>query len=487
MAFNSTQMIPQLREDFERLLAFVTGAQAQTATMDQMERSLFRQVLHMGYQLLRLFVMKRVESESHAPLVKSNQTVLPYHSQKGQDYFSIFGKLAFERAYFYAWGGSGHCPLDEALSLPEHCYSDLLMESAELLGVEGAYGKGLQVVVRLLGLNMPELALETSVAEHSQTVKAYYHQKAAFPCAEEGPILVAQADGKGVPLVRRELDLKVRRGKGDKKTHKKEAIATAVYTIDPYFRTPQEVLNALFKKGEPSAERPVPRHKQIFASLKGKEQALKRLATWVQRREGTHISQRVALTDGAEPLQKHMLACLPGFPLVLDIIHTVEYLWKAGTALYGETDPHRTEWVEAQTLQLLSSHTEQVIQLLDDKANSLVHNSQSARSLCRVANYFRRNLPYMDYAEYLRRGWPIGTGVIEGTCRHLVNDRMELSGMRWTIAGAGALLALRAVNENGDWEDFHTFRRARQHQNLYGAPLKTNALELVERFETNQF
>jgi hypothetical protein len=487
MAFNSTQMIPQLREDFERLLAFVTGAQAQTATMDQMERSLFRQVLHMGYQLLRLFVMKRVESESHAPLVKSNQTVLPYHSQKGQDYFSIFGKLAFERAYFYAWGGSGHCPLDEALSLPEHCYSDLLMESAELLGVEGAYGKGLQVVVRLLGLNMPELALETSVAEHSQTVKAYYHQKAAIPCTEEGPILVAQADGKGVPLVRRELDLKVRRGKGDKKTHKKEAIATAVYTIDPYFRTPQEVLNALFKKGEPSAERPVPRHKQIFASLKGKEQALKRLATWVQRREGTHISQRVALTDGAEPLQKHMLACLPGFPLVLDIIHTVEYLWKAGTALYGETDPHRTEWVEAQTLQLLSSHTEQVIQLLDDKANSLVHNSQSARSLCRVANYFRRNLPYMDYAEYLRRGWPIGTGVIEGTCRHLVNDRMELSGMRWTIAGAGALLALRAVNENGDWEDFHTFRRARQHQNLYGAPLKTNALELVERFETNQF
>ena len=124
-----------------------------------MERSLFRQVLHMGYQLLRLFVMKRVEGESHAPLVKRNQTVLPYHSQKGRDYFSIFGKLGIERAYFYAWGGSGYSPLDEALSLPEHCYSDLLMESAELLGVEGSYGKGLQVVVRLLGLNMPELAL----------------------------------------------------------------------------------------------------------------------------------------------------------------------------------------------------------------------------------------------------------------------------------------------------------------------------------------
>lgn len=487
MTFNSSQMIPQLREDFERLLAFVTGPQAQTATMDQMERSLFQQVLHMGFQLLRLFILMRVESESHAPLVKCDQTVLPYHSQKAKDYFSIFGKLKFERAYFYAWGGSGQCPLDEALSLPERCYSDLLMESAELLGAEEAYTKGLRVISRLLGLNVPELALETSVAEHSQAVKAYYHQKAAFPSAEEGPILVAQADGKGVPLVRRELDGKVRRGKGDKKTQKKEAIATAVYTIEPYLRTPEEVVKALFKKGEPAAERPAPCHKQIFASLKGKEQALKRLATWVQRREGQHICQHVALTDGAEPLQRQMLACLPGFPLVLDIIHAVEYLWKAGTALYGETDPYRAEWVEAQALQLLSSHTEQVIQWLEDKADSLVRNSQAARSLRGAANYFRRNLPYMDYAEYLRRGWPIGTGVIEGTCRHLVKDRMELSGMRWTIAGAGALLALRAVNENGDWEDFHQFRRARRHRELYGTSLKSNWLVQVERLEINQF
>ena len=286
--------------------------------------------------------------------------------------------------------------------------------------------------------------------------------------------------------MRDEPDVKGRRGKGDKKTHKKEAIATAVYTIEPYFRTPEEVLSALFKQGEPSAHRPAPRHKQIFASLRGKRQALKRLAAWVQRREGEHICQRVALTDGAEPLQKQMLACLPGFPLVLDIIHAVEYLWKADTALYGESDPYRAEWVEAQTLQLLTSHTQQVIQQLEDKASSLAPNSQATRALRTVTNYFQRNLPFMDYAEYLRRGWPIGTGVIEGTCRHLVKDRMELSGMRWTVTGAGALLALRAVNENGDWDDFHTFRRARRHRELYGTPLKSNRLALVEPLEINQ-
>ena len=253
MSFNSTQMIHQLRIDFERLLALVTSPEAHTATIDQMERSLFRQVLRMGLKLLQLFVMMRVEAESHAPLLIGAGTVLPYHSQEPKGYFSIFGKLTFERAYFYAPGRGGQCPLDEALSLPERCYSDLLMESAELLGVEGAYSKGLRAVARLLGLNLSELALETAVAEHSQTVKAYYAQKAPFPSVEEGPILVAQADGKGVPMVRRETaDLKVRRGKGDKKTRKKEAIATAVYTIEPYCRTPQDVVNALFKKGDPS-------------------------------------------------------------------------------------------------------------------------------------------------------------------------------------------------------------------------------------------
>jgi hypothetical protein len=488
MSSNSMQMIHQLRVDFERLLALVTGPEAHTATMDQMERSLFRQVLRLGFRLLQLFVISRVEAESHAPLMGGDETVLPYHSQKPKDYFSIFGKLTFGRAYFYAQGQGGQCPLDEALSLPERCYSDLLMESAELLGAEGAYSKGLRVVARLLGLNLSELALETAVAEQSQMVKAYYAQKDPFPIAEEGPILVAQADGKGVPMVRRETaDLKVRRGKGDKKTRKKEAIATAVYTIEPYYRTPQDVVNALFKKGDPPPGRPAPHHKQVFASMKGKDQAIKRLASWVARREGEHIRERVALTDGAEPLQKHVLAKLPGFTLVLDIIHVDEYLWKAGTAIYGETDPHRAEWVEAQMLDILSSRSDQVIRRLEDKAAMLQRSSQAAKALRGVANYLRRNQPYMDYAEYLRQGWPVGTGVIEGACRHLVKDRMELSGMRWTMAGAGALLALRAVNENGDWDDFHEFRRLQRHQRLYGTPINTDWLEQVERLEINQF
>jgi hypothetical protein len=341
-------------------------------------------------------------------------------------------------------------------------------------------------VARLLGLTLPELAVETSVAEHSPLVKAFYRQTDPFPVTEEGDLLVAQADGKGVPMVRRETaDLKARRGKGDKKTRKKEAVAIAVYTIAPYPRTPHDVVDALFKKDKPQAERPAPCHKQVFASLDGKEAALKRLADWAARRDGQHIRQRVALTDGAEALQQHMLAKLCGFTLVLDIIHVDEYLWKAGTTLYGETDPKRAEWVEAQLLDILSSRADHVIQRLEDKAQTVRQGSQAGKVLLQVAHYLRRNQPYMDYANYLQRGWPIGTGVIEGVCRHLVKDRMELSGMRWTVAGAGALLALRAVNENGDWEEFHQFRRTQRHEQLYGAPLDESWLDRAERLEVN--
>jgi hypothetical protein len=191
MFLTSTQMIQQLRADFEKLLGLVTGPEAQTATLDQMERSLLR----LGFKLLQLFVTTRVQAETHVPQPGVGKMRLPYHSQKPIDYFSIFGKLTFARAYFYHAGQPGVCPLDQALSLPQRCYSDLLIESAELLAVDSAYDKSLHVLTRLLGVTVPELALETQVAEHSQTVKAFYRQRPKFLSTEEEHILIAQAYG----------------------------------------------------------------------------------------------------------------------------------------------------------------------------------------------------------------------------------------------------------------------------------------------------
>jgi hypothetical protein len=318
-------------------------------------------------------------------------------------------------------------------------------------------------------------ALETGIQEDAIDVEAFYEQKETPSTEQEGSILVVQADGKGVPMKRDEPAVQAaRRGKGQKRAKKKEAVVTAIYTIDPYGRTPQDVVDALVPKQEKAeqsdkspSQRPVPVGKEVRATLEGKDVAFARLTRRITQREGTHIQHRVALTDGAESLQNRMLE-LPAFTLVLDIIHAIEYLWDAANALLGETHPQRTDWVRKRLLQILSGRTSTVIQELEGLISDDSLLPAQREALKTTVGYYRRNSPYMHYDQYLHNGWPIGTGVVEGACGHLVKDRMEQSGMRWTKQGAQSLLDLRAVRINDDWDAYQCFHRQRQHQRLYG-------------------
>lgn len=203
--------------------------------------------------------------------------------------------------------------------------------------------------------------------------------------------------------------------------------------------------------------------------MKGKDVALERLVRRVAQRDGEHIQQRAALTDGAEALQDRVLSKFPDFELILDIIHVSEYLWDAVNALLGETHPDRTAWVKEQLLLILSGKTTVVIQTLESLVQEPSTSPAQREVLDTTIGYYRRNLPYMRYDRYLDRGWPISSGVVEGACGHLVKDRMEQSGMRWTKSGAQAILDLRAVRVNDDWDAYQSFRQQCQHQRLYGS------------------
>jgi hypothetical protein len=185
-------------------------------------------------------------------------------------------------------------------------------------------------------------------------------------------------------------------------------------------------------------------------------------------RDTQTITDRVALSDGSAPLQLQIREQFPDFTLVLDLVHAVEYLWKGANALLGETHPERTLWVKERTRQMLSGQTAGLIAELRDRAGASDTPANVGSVLESVAGYYERNLLCMRYDLYLAAGWPIATGVIEGACRHLVKDRCELSGMRWTRLGAETLLHLRSVVENGDWEAFHTYRRRQRLRDLYG-------------------
>jgi len=348
------------------------------------------------------------------------------------------------------------------------------------LACYNAYHKAGKTLQSIMGQRHSARAIEDDVARDRTLAEAFAEQHPVPDPSSEASVLVVQADGKGVPMITQKNGTeRVRLGKGEKSGRKKEAIATAVYTIEPCIRTPQQVTESLFKhtprvqndappEAQPCKKRKRPSNKWLWATFKGKPAAVALARKQVLKREGEHITGRVALTDGAAPLQYQMLKQLPAYTLILDVIHAVEYLWKVANALYGETSPKREVWVKERVLLMLSGKTQQNI----DEFRKLVAEPSTRKRaigiLKSTASYFERNLPYMKYDEYLEKGWPIGTGVIEGACRHLIKDRCELSGMKWTVEGAEALLNLRSIAENDNWEQFESYRQDRRKHEVYG-------------------
>jgi hypothetical protein len=337
------------------------------------------------------------------------------------------------------------------------------------LSVHGVYHKACEIIGRLLGLTLSTRALQSNVAEDALDVSNYYDQKPAPAPASEAEILVIQADGKGVPLILENAQPdKVRLGKGEKRGRKKEALVTSVYTIAPALRTPEQVIASYYD--QISLSKPAqPQNKHLWATLDGKDAALSRLSVQVQRRTGKHIQHKIALCDGCPSLQARLTHSFSDFIQILDFIHANEYLWKVANALFGETDERRLDWMKQRTLQLLSGKTKRLIAEFRRLAKQPKTRKTARLQLLATANYFERNLPFMDYPTYLACGYPIASGVIEGACRHLVKDRCELSGMRWSQCGAENLLRLRSVAENNDWDDYHAYRRQQRHLRLYGS------------------
>lgn len=303
MPSNAAPIVQQIQGEFHALIAYVTGPEAQTQSAYTVELTLFRRLLAIGAALLRLFFVAQTAERPPAPTA-ADGTVWAYYDQRSISYYSIFGKLRVARHYFTAPGHAGTCPLDAALSLPDHCYSDLLSDWASYGSTDAAYRENQTALERILGLTLSVQALETMAARAAADVSAFYHQPPApaTPLAL-GSILVVQADGKGVPLVQPPLtDPPLRLGKGQKRTKKKEAIVTCLYTIAPYVRTAQDVQAALLhqERRADHPTRPVPVHKETRATLDGKAAALRTLQQRAVQRDALHIRARVALTDGAE-------------------------------------------------------------------------------------------------------------------------------------------------------------------------------------------
>jgi hypothetical protein len=160
--------------------------------------------------------------------------------------------------------------------------------------------------------------------------------------------------------------------------------------------------------------------------------------------------------------------------IILDIIHALEYLWKAAKVRFASDDPQAAPWVAEQIERLLHGQVRTIVRGLRRWATVQKLSPTQREPIDPCTTYLSNHVPYLNYPDYLAKGYPIATGVIEGACRYLVKDRMEITGARWGLEGGEAVLKLRALVINGDFEAYWAFHETQEYHRNHQAKFAEN-------------
>jgi hypothetical protein len=383
---------------------------------------------------------------------------------------TIFGPVEINRMGYSRNGAPSIYPLDQTLTLPARCFSYELQRRLVKTAVQNPFHESVEAVAELTGVSVPKRSLVEILRDAALDFDAFYQQRAPEPA--NGSILVAAVDGKGIPMVKPGGTLpSVRLAKGQKANKKRMATVAAVFTRAPWVRTPEQVVESLFRieRQTPAVGQtpPRPENKRVWASLlKGKTAVIEEVAQEMQRRDPQGVKTRVAVTDGERALQILVEETL-GVTLILDLLHVLEKLWKAAYVFHAEGSLEAELWVLDRTLRILFGEVSQVIKGIRQTITKRRLSGAKRKTLCGVADYLHRNRARMRYDEYLDRGWPIASGPVEGACKNLIKDRMERSGMRWTEEMAEAIVQLRAIYLSGDFDRYWSFHIEKDQQRLH--------------------
>ena len=474
---------------FWNLVERMQHAADQQQPIHQVEETIFRELLVIGRWMLQAFLEMAGTGDVGPTLTVAGDCPsdpdqeLPRLDQRHKrPYLSIFGEMAIERTC-YGQDRIEAAPLDAQLHLPQRQYSYLLQKWLGSFVVDDAHAEAIRKLGMIFDLEIAVKASEDLNREQASDVEVFQNHLLVPEAATEGPLLVVTADCKGVPLVRKALPpekttdtalpalANPRRGKGEKANKKKMAAVGAVYTIEPFVRTADDVIDEVMRK-KARERRPSPENKRVRAELLvGKVALFLWLADEVIRRNPEGGKPVIFLSDGERALQDRQSEYLPENTVcILDLFHVMERLWKVAWCLFEEKTQKREahQWVEERLKRLLEGKVDSVIRGMRYQATQRGLKGPKRKTVEDAAEYFEGNRARMRYDEYLAAGYPIGSGVVEGACRHLVKDRMERTGMRWLPSGAQAMLDLRATYLNGDWDAFWNFHVLQEDQRLYG-------------------
>jgi hypothetical protein len=457
----------------EQWLASASAGQLPLHLVEQQQDPMGREVQRL---LLQAHVRLRGQGDVGPALfvVKGEAPILfPHRRLQSRTLKTVFGPIDIDRMGYSSRGHESIHPLDSALQLPERSFSYELQRRLVQAAIQGPFREATSRIFDSTGLTIHNHSLEPLLIEAAADFDDFYQQRIADPSQPTASILVVAVDCKGIPMVNppESNPRRVRLAKGQKTNKKKMATVAAVFTKAPFVRTPQEVVDSLFRTGLKAAATtpspPKPENKRVWASLtKRKSAVMDEVHQEVLRRDPDGQKMLVALTDGERALQT-LVAQKMKLTLILDLIHVLERVWKAAYVFHPAGTADAEVYAKLMALRILEGNVAQVIKGLRQTVTKRRLVGAKKKALLEVAAYFENNRDRMRYHEYLACGFPIASGPVEGACKNLIKDRMERSGMRWTPTMAEAVVRLRSLYLSGDFDDYWPFHVSRDQLRLH--------------------
>ena len=506
---NISQNIPNnnpsnLLEMAQQLHQFVEQSAEEGVSLYEAEKSILATVLQMG----KLAVDHLLELQGDGDLGPTVQTEEDQTLQRSAHPISralrtVFGEHSFSQ-YIYQPGPKQKValrPLDARLQLSDRKYSHLLEEFSQYFCVEQAFRPSADALKKVLGQRLSVSTLEATNQRLGEQAEVFLDNLPTPPADQEGELLVATADGKGVPLIRESEPTPVHGSRPPRPGNRRMATVVGVHSVDRYRRTPEDLLAALFRdaatketvSSEDATSRPTPCHKRLasFFSILDEEEPLRirgdvRAWTWAasqiddRRQSGQPL---IRLCDGQASLWSTSDTCL-GLDTedaaisegqastrevvdILDIIHVAAYVWLVARAFFGNAEKAVETFVRDRLLRILQGQISGVISGIRRMVTQRQLRGDKKKQVLTACNYWEKHQHRMRYDFYLAEGYPIASGVIEGACRHLVKDRMERTGMRWVEENAGSMLFVRALKVTELWDEFQVYRQKHERERLH--------------------
>jgi hypothetical protein len=476
---------PQAREQFERMAAFLESSEAMAMAHTDMEQWLGAEGRELQRLLLQQHCDLRADAERRLPRVrgadgKQRQRARARERQLG----SMFGSVTVLRLAYEAPGVSSLHPLDAGLNLPPGRYSYGVHRLVAEQAAKSSFDEVVVEVAKWTGATVHKRQAEELAQAAAQDFDAFYAQRrldvAGLPAKQ---VLVITSDAKGIVVRPEDLREATRRAaaqhqnklqkrltRGEKRNRKRMAQVAATYIIESFVRDAEDIVREFRPVHEVAERRPKPTHKRVWASVvRDPAEVIDEAFCEAERLDPGHRMRWVALVDGnrdqlrliQQAARRHQVRVT----ILVDVVHVLEYLWKAAYCFCPEASREAEAWVTVRLRLLLTGHDpSQVAAGIRRSATRHGLSRKGRKAADKCASYLKNNRAHLGYAKALRRGFPIATGVIEGACRYLVKDRMDRTSARWSLAGAEAVLRLRALVTNGDFDDYWRFHLQQEHE-----------------------